>query len=157
MVELLLKLRWLAVVVSVFSALDAIALAVIGVMRTLEGYSLIFHSSLWGGEPASGVRLAGSIDAFLMSMVFLVISIGFATLFLAQPTGASLERIPEWMRIRNLRDLKFLIWEAILAALVVASMEGFESGTRELSWTSLAPPLAALILAAGLFLARRAG
>jgi phosphate starvation-inducible membrane PsiE len=60
------------------------------------------------------------------------------------------------MRVRNLSELKFLIWEAILAALVVASVESFVVAGHELTWEALILPLGILILALGLFLARRA-
>ena len=67
-----------------------------------------------------------------------------------------MEAVPEWMRVRNLSELKFLIWEAILAALVVASVESFVAAGDELTWSALILPLGTLILSLGLFLARRA-
>ena len=156
MVGLILKLRWLAVVIALFSALDAVAFIAIGIVRGLAGYQLILQGPPWDGDRAPGIHLAKSVDAFLIAMVFFVFSIGVLALFMATKGSSSLETVPEWMRVRNLSELKFLIWEAILAALVIASVEGFAVSGHEVTWEALILPLGILILALGLFLARRA-
>jgi len=156
LVGLIFKMRWLAVVIALFSALHAVAFIAIGVVRGLMGYYLIVQGPPWDGERAPGIHLARSVDAFLLAMVFFVFSIGVLALFLAQKGSSSIESVPEWMRVRNLSELKFLIWEAILAALVVASVESFVVAGHELTWEALILPLGILILALGLFLARRA-
>jgi len=156
MVGLLLRLRWLAVVVALFGALHSIAFIGIGIVRGYEGYRMLFHGPPWTGENAPGVQIARSIDAFLLAMVFFVFSIGVMTLFATQHESKGLESIPPWMRVKSLSELKFLIWEAILAALVVASAEGLVASSHELTWTALIVPVALLLLAAGLFLARKA-
>ena len=156
MVRWLLKLRWLAVVVASFSALHAIAFIVVGILRGIEGYRLIFEGPPWSGEHAPGIYIARSIDSFLLAMVFLVFSVGVTTLFLSHHETGAASDIPEWMRVENLSQLKFLIWEAILAALVVASVEGLVVPAHDLTWTALVVPVALLIMSAGLWLARKA-
>jgi len=97
-----------------------------------------------------------SVDAFLLAMVFLVFSIGVFALFVARAGSPELDSIPEWMRVKNLAELKFLIWEAILAAGVVASVENFVAPAQALTWAAPILPIGVLILAAGLYLARLA-
>src|SRR5215831_4185139 len=87
MVRLLLRLRWLAVVVALFGALNAIAFIAIGAVRAFEAYRMIALGPPWTGEHAPGVVLARSVDAFLLAMVFLVFAIGVMTLFLSRDTG----------------------------------------------------------------------
>jgi len=53
------------------------------------------------------------------------------------------------------RDYRFWL-VAILAAVVVASVEGLVAGGHDLTWNALVTPVAVFVLAAGLFLARRA-
>ena len=156
MVGLILKLRWAAVVIALFSAFHAMAFVAIGVVRGIIGYSLIIQGPPWDGDRAPGIQLARSVDAFLLAMVFFVFSIGVLALFLSDRRNSGLESVPEWMRVRNLSELKFLIWEAILVALVVASVESFVAAGHELTWSALILPTGTLILALGLFLARRA-
>lgn len=153
MIRLLLQLRWLAVLIALFSALNAVAMVAVGVARAISAYGVIVEGPPWTGEHRPGAMLAESIDAFLIAMVFVVFTIGTSTLFLLRDERA-LESVPAWMRVHDLAELKFLVWEAILAAFVVASAGEFAiAGER--SWTMLVLPVATLILGAGLFLTRR--
>jgi uncharacterized membrane protein YqhA len=154
MMRLLLQLRWLAVLIALFSALNAVAMVAVGVARAISAYGVIFEGPPWTGEHRPGTMLAESIDAFLVAMVFVVFSIGTTTLFLVRDERA-LESVPAWMRVHDLAELKFLVWEAILAAMVVASVAGEFGVEGGRSWTMLVLPVATLILAAGLFLTRR--
>lgn len=154
MMRLLLQLRWLAVAIALFSALNAVAMVVVGVVRATSAYVVIFEGPPWTDEDRPGLMLAESIDAFLIAMVFVVFSIGTTTLFLVRNERA-LESVPAWMRVHDLAELKFLVWEAILAALVVASVAGEVGVVGERSWTMLVLPVSTLILAAGLYLTRR--
>ena len=73
-------------------------------------------------EERPGVHIAESVDALLFSLVLLVLSFGTAGLFLTTTTDTDDKRkLPEWMRIKSLTELKLLLWEAILATLVVAA------------------------------------
>ena len=156
MVNWLLKLRWLAVIIAFFGALHAIAFVVLGAIRGFEGYRLILHGPPWSGEDSPGLYIARSIDTFLLALVFLVFSIGVIELFVAHRDAQALEQIPTWMRVKSLSELKFLIWEAILVALVVASVESLVAAGHQPEWTALVLPVALLILSAGLFLAKKA-
>jgi len=153
MMRLLLQLRWLAVVIALFSGLHAVAMVVVGVVRGFEAYRLILAGPPWAEEHRPGIMLAESIDAFLVGMVFIVFSIGTTTLFLARDERA-LANVPAWMRVHDLAELKFIVWEAILAALVVASLGGLVA-RESMSWATLVMPATVLVLALGLYLTRR--
>ncbi|HET9215430.1 MAG TPA: YqhA family protein [Terriglobia bacterium] len=156
MVRLILKLRWLAAVTAFFAALHAVGFMAIGIARGTIGYRLILEGPPWDGEESPGIHLARSTDSFLIALVFVVFAIGVCTLFLPHRNDPNLESIPGWMRVKSLSELKFLLWEAILLALVIASVEGFVASSRELTWTALILPIAIFILALGLFFAKRA-
>jgi uncharacterized membrane protein YqhA len=156
LISVLLRLRWLASIVAFVSGIHAIAFVAIGVVRGYEGYRIIAQGPPWEGAHAPGIHIARSIDAFLIAMVFFVFAIGVTILFLV-PSGAPvLQSVPEWMRVKSLSELKFLIWEAILVTLVVACVEAFMVSGRDLEWTALILPLALLVLSLALFLAKRA-
>ncbi len=157
MLNWLLKLRYLAIVVAICGALHALAFVALGVIRGIEGYQLIFQGGQGPGGELPGALIAKSIDAFLLGMVFFVFAIGVIELFTFHGgEEKALEKVPPWMRVKSLSELKFLIWEAILVALVVASVEGLVVSGHEVSWTALIVPIALLILAAGLYLAKKA-
>jgi uncharacterized membrane protein YqhA len=156
MVASLLRLRWIAVVVALSCALESLALVAVGVIRGFEGYRSLFAGPPYVGEISPGVFFAKSLDAFLVAMVFFVFSIGMTTLFLVRPGTHALELIPEWMRVKSLSELKFVLWEAILVTLVVATVESLVVNAQDLAWTALILPITILILALGLYLSRKA-
>ena len=156
LIAFLLRLRWLAAIVAFMGGLHAVAFVAIGVFRAYEGYRLLVLGPPWEGEHAPGVHIARSIDAFLIAMVFFVFAIGMTILFLVPRDSPGLQAVPEWMRVKSLSELKFLIWEAILVTLVVACVETFMVSGRDLTWTALILPVALLVLSLALFLAKRA-
>ena len=118
MVGLILKLRWVAVIIALFSGLHAVAFVAIGIVRGIMGYSLIIQGPPWDGDHAPGIQLARSVDAFLLALVFFVFSIGVLALFLSKQGGSSLESVPEWMRVHELMDYTRAFhptWDASLA------------------------------------------
>ena len=59
------------------------------------------------------------------------------------------------MRVKSLTELKLLLWEAILATLVVAAASGIISALPHLEWKLLVLPAAILILSVSYFLLKR--
>ena len=59
------------------------------------------------------------------------------------------------MRIKSLTELKLLLWEAILATLVVAAASGIIAALPHLEWKHLVLPLAILVLSVSYFLLKR--
>src|SRR3954447_21986569 len=118
----LLHLRYLAVVVAVLFAIHATGFLVLGILRTIHAYSLLVQSVYSPVAERPGILLAESVDVLLFALVLIVLAIGTASLFLTS-TGHSGEdsHLPPFMRVRSLGELKLLLWEAILATLVVAA------------------------------------
>ena len=78
------------------------------------------------GRP--GVQIAESVDALLFSLVLLVLALG--TRQPVPPRERRTRRLPEWMRVKSLTGLKLLLWEAILATLVVTAARGSSPPSR---------------------------
>ena len=155
MIGALLKLRWLAGVIAVFCGLHALAFVALGIVRGVGGYRLIFMGPPWDAEHLPGVEIARSLDAFMIALVFIVFSIGIVELFLVRPDHPALDAVPSWMRVKSLTELKFVLWEALLVTLVVASVEALVVTVHEPAWVMLMLPLATLILAIGLYFSRK--
>lgn len=151
----LLRVRYLAAVVSLLFAVHAIGFLALGVMRTVQAYSLFAQGSHWEGEARPGVHIAEAVDALLFALVMLVLAIGTTTLFLADPADEQRQDLPHWMRVKNLTELKLLLWEAILATLVVASATELVAHSPHLAWTNLLLPTAVLVLSVSYFLLKR--
>jgi len=155
MLGVLLKLRWLAGLIAVFCGLHAVAFVALGIVRAVAGYRVIFAGPPWDPEHLPGVEIARSLDVFLIALVFIVFAIGIVELFVVPSDHPGLEKVPGWMRVRSLTELKFVLWEALLVTLVVGSVEGLVVSFHEPAWVMLMMPTATLILAVGLYFSRK--
>ena len=123
--------------------LNGIAIACYGLYKCGHVYYSYFN----GGEhQAPVVGLVGVIDYFLIAFVFLILSIGFARLFLNDSqffNGISLD----WFEVRDLNDLKLILWHTILLAMVVAFGASIVSMDTIENWKVIIMPASILLLA----------
>jgi uncharacterized membrane protein YqhA len=152
----ILKFRYLAVVVVLVLLVHAIGFLALGVFRSIEAYRLLAAGGEWTGANRPGIHLAESVDSLLLALVLIVLAMGTASLFLRPGGRAVDERVPEWMRVESISELKALLWESILVVLVVAALTSIIAHLDHPTWELLVLPAAILLLSAGLFLARRA-
>ena len=155
MVRSLLRIRYLATVVALVFALHAAGFLVLGVLRAVQAYRLLFTPGGLAPEARPGVHIAESVDALLFSLVLLVLSLGTASLFLTTTDPEDMQKLPEGMRVKSLTELKLLLWEAILATLVVAAASGIIAALPNLEWKLLVLPVAILVLSVSYFLLKR--
>jgi uncharacterized membrane protein YqhA len=152
----ILKFRYLAVVVVLVLLVHAIGFLALGVFRSIEAYQLIAAGGEWTGANRPGIHLAESVDSLLLALVLIVLAMGTASLFLRPDGRAVDERVPEWMRVESISELKALLWESILVVLVVAALTSIIAQLDHPTWELLVLPAAILLLSVGLCLARRA-
>jgi uncharacterized membrane protein YqhA len=149
----LLRIRYLAGAVALVFAVHAAGFLALGVLRAFQAYRLLLGPKR--AEDTPGVHIAESVDALLFSLVLLVLALGTASLFLTAGGEDGKADLPGWMRIKSLTELKMLLWEAILATLVVAAASSLIAALPQLEWKLLVLPLAILVLAVSYFLLKR--
>ena len=150
LIGFVLKFRYLAVVAVVILLIHAVGLLALAGLRTYEAYQALTGS----GAHRPGIPIAESVDAALFALVLIVLALGTTSLYLGSGDGAD-PRIPAWMRVRSLSELKTLLWEAILLVLVMATLTSIMSSMDDIHWGLLVLPAAVLALSAGLFLKAR--
>jgi len=156
MFQYLLKVRYLVVVIVVVAVLDALGSMVLGVQRAFHAYALIIGGNPAGRAERPGLEMLHSLDFLIVSMVLLVLALGIAKLFLRNPGEHDDARLPAWLRIQNITDLKVLIWEMILTTLLIVAMsEISETIYEQPTWTVLLTPVAVLMLALSLFFMKK--
>jgi len=151
----LLRIRYLAAVVALVFAVHAAGFLALGLMRAYHAYALLTKSDRSGEEGRPGVHFAESVDALLFSLVMLVLALGTASLFLTRPGAGDEQNLPEWMRVKSLTELKLLLWEAILATLVVTSATSIIGALPHPEWKHLMLPVVILALSISYFLLKR--
>jgi uncharacterized membrane protein YqhA len=155
MFRLLLRIRYLAAIVALVFALHAVGFLVLGIRRAFEAYSLLVRPDSSGRAGPPGVHIAESVDALLFSLVLLVLALGTASLFLTAGEKDDNSDLPPMMRVKSLTELKLLLWEAILATLVVAAASAIISALPDLEWKHLVLPAAIFVLSLSYFLLKR--
>lgn len=152
LIGFVLKFRYLAVIAVVILLIHAVGLLALAGLRTYEAYQALTQEI--SGPHRPGIPIAESVDAALFALVLIVLALGTASLYLGSGDGAD-PRIPAWMRVRSLSELKTLLWEAVLLVLVMASLTSIMASMDDIHWGLLVLPIAVLALAAGLFLKTR--
>jgi len=156
--EQLLKIRYIAVVVVLLAILHALAFLFLGARIAVHAYHLIIAGAQAGENVRPGLELLHSLDFLLIALVLLILGLGVFKLFLLPPnSGQRPESLPTWLRMETLSDLKVLLWETILTALVVFGLPTLSSDlVGKLEWTALVLPAAIALLSLGLFVMKRA-
>jgi len=156
MFQSLLKIRYLALVLVVVAVIHALAFMALGIRTALHAYHLILSGAKDVGENRPGVELLHSLDTLFISMVLIVLALGMAKLFLRNPTEHDDSKLPVWLRIESITELKVLIWETVLTTLLIVAMSDVSSALYEpTTWAILLTPAAVLLLAISLFFIKR--
>ncbi len=92
----------------------------LGVYETLQGMSGIFRGLLHTNE-FIGLKFVDALDMFLISLLFLIFSLGFSQLFLLPSafTNALSKLTPAWLHVKNFTELKLILWETILTTMII--------------------------------------
>jgi uncharacterized membrane protein YqhA len=157
MFEQLLKIRYIVLVIVVLAVAHAIAFLVLGAKVAVSAYAHV----LTGGNGVEhnarpGLELLHSLDFMFVAIVFLVLALGFAKLFLVGPQTTESMHLPTWLRIDSIAELKVLLWETILLTLVISALSELTTGLFEkLDWSALITPTAILALAFSLYLVKK--
>jgi uncharacterized membrane protein YqhA len=159
MFEHLLKIRYVVVVIVILAVLHALAFLVMGAEVAFRSYWHVLRDRTDpGASLRPGLELLHSLDFLFVAMVFLVLALGIAKLFLIGPKAASDMELPTWLRIDSIAELKVLLWETILVTLVIAGLSELTTGLFEkLEWTALVTPLSILMLSVALYFVKRGG
>lgn len=145
MLNYFLKLRYLVVLIVIFTFINSLVLMFLAAKRSLHAYGTVFFNH--ETEKPAGVEILESIDLFLIGLVFLIFSLGLTKIFLGRLTGDEDEsNLPNWLKIRSFMELKMLLWQTILVSMVIFFVDQVFQNDGELSWNLLILPVAILIL-----------
>ncbi|RPD41803.1 YqhA family protein [Chitinophaga barathri] len=150
----LLRYRVLYIIISVFCALNALVFVMMGVVKAVHAY-ITFSKEFFSETPHEpAMLLLQSLDNFLMALVLLIFAFGIYRIFVDMRLE---EDMPAWLReVKTLRDLKLMLWEAILVIMLIFSISYMNSHRLELGWHFLILPGIILMVALSYFLMKRA-
>jgi len=152
-----LRLICLIAVVSLF--IGSALMFLVGAGQTLNAVIVFFIGVDFPGNlPAhlsqstlASVGLVQAVDSFLFALVLLIFSFGIYTLFVTNPGPDELEKLPGWLHIANISELKTTLLQVIIVILAVNLLEHvIVVGPEALKVETLIIPVSVLCLAGAL-------
>ncbi|MGB5607813.1 MAG: YqhA family protein [Eudoraea sp.] len=104
--------RYIYALAVIFTLINAIFFIGSGVAKSIRGYKGFFRSDFLiteGHHP--GLHLLETLDAFMISLVFMIFGLGIARLFIFDKAEG--KTLPKWLKVNSLEELKVLLWRTI--------------------------------------------
>ena len=148
----LLRVRYVFLVVSAFSFLSSLFFVGVGVSMMGHAIAELFGTNTGGQGVTTGIILFEALDRFLIAVLFYIFGVGMIKLFMPELFRDA--ELPRWLDIRDIKELKVLLWETVLVTLMVLSVTELVTAKGELTWNALILPSVIVILSLSLFLMR---
>ncbi|WP_276389322.1 YqhA family protein [Eudoraea chungangensis] len=150
MIHKVTPFRYIYLIAVIVTLVNSIFFLITGVALSIESYKRFIKVEFVDLEESyPGLYMLEALDAFMLSLVFMIFGIGVARIFIFDKYDG--HNLPNWLNISSLSELKILLWRTILFALVMFSVTHLVKHPID-SWKVLLLPTVVLILSAALFL-----
>jgi uncharacterized membrane protein YqhA len=105
-----------------------------------------------GQEDYVGAAIMMATDSLLFGVVLVIFAYAIAFGFVFQLSETSRNRLPAWMHIQGVAELKVTLVQVILVYLTVDFATDISEPGDRLSWETLVMPIAILLLSGALVL-----
>lgn len=142
--------KYVYIVAVIITLINSVFFIGAGIVRSIKGYRAFFKKDFFiseGHHP--GLYLLEALDSFMISLVFMIFGLGIARLFVFDKTEG--KKLPQWLNVSSLDELKTMLWKTILFALVTFAVTDFLKDPHA-SWDALILPIIIFILSASFFL-----
>lgn len=161
--EKLFVARHLCILPVAFSLLGSVLMFIIGVVKTLQAFSVFLNSLVASSLKNSAsvyeaaVVLIRSVDAFLIGLFLIVFSYSTYLLFLKGDTADRDKGPFSWLKMDGLDQLKTALAQLVIIILIVLFLDKMMASEKvSLGLQDLVLPVAILCLSAAKRLLRRA-
>lgn len=108
MFEKFVRFRYILIIAVVFLLLNSLIFIIVGVSLNIKGYIEFFNAGFIPTETnRPGLKLLEGLDAFMISLIFMIFGLGIARLFLFDKTSEA--HVPGWLNIKDIKGLKVVI------------------------------------------------
>jgi uncharacterized membrane protein YqhA len=110
------------------------------------------YSDLGTSEPPS-LLLLEAVDSFLLSFVFFIFSFGLYKIFFLNDINYPKDKLPGWLQMESIFELKALLWQSVLTTMVVIFLNNavITMSHNAISWQFLMLPGSILIISVALY------
>jgi uncharacterized membrane protein YqhA len=154
-ISTILKLS--AGIIAFFMGALTVGVVVFGAYKAIKAGVILIEFLKTGDKNLhAGLAILDTLDIFLVSLVFLIFTVGIIQLFIKHDNVEYLKAVPKWLLVNNLAELKFLLMQTIIVTLFVMTIEAFiETGAKPvIEWLYI--PGVILLLSISLALLMRA-
>jgi uncharacterized membrane protein YqhA len=145
MIRLVLSLRWITLVAALGAAIGAVLMFGVGGAKLAHAFG--FGET--GGLSVAALVMQAA-DAFLFGLVLVVFAYAIAFGFAFDLPEGARARLPRWMRVDGIAEIKITLIEVILVYLVVDFVTDVVEVETQVSWDMLVKPVAVLFIAGAL-------
>jgi uncharacterized membrane protein YqhA len=149
MLKVVLSLRMVMLVASFGALLGAGLMFWLGLFKLLHSASAALHLETLDTKTIT-VGVMGAIDAFLFGVVLIIFAYAVAFGFVFELPERMADRLPAWMRVSGVSELKHTFVEVILIYLIVDFATDMTLGEGHLPWPTLVIQLSILLSAGSL-------
>jgi uncharacterized membrane protein YqhA len=147
MFHFILSLRWITLVAAFGAALGAVLMFAEGGIKLAHAMELIFLSS--AATPVI-VAVMQATDAFLFGLVLVVFAYAITFGFAIEMPERVRSKVPLWMRVNGIREIKITLIEVVLVYLVVDFVTDVVEVETHITWEMLVKPIAIFFIAGAL-------
>ena len=144
-----LNLRFSMLIASLGSLVGALLMFWIGCLKIFQASVYAFTFSNIDAR-AVIAALMGATDSFLFGVVLMVFSYAITFGFVIDLSREAMRRLPPWMRVGSIGELKRLLVQVILVYLVVDFATDVVEAGEDVTWVFLVVPIAVLAISAAL-------
>jgi uncharacterized membrane protein YqhA len=145
MIHFVLSLRWITLVAAFGAAIGAVLMFGVGGAKLAHAFG--FGET--GGLSVAALVMQAT-DAFLFGLVLVVFAYAIAFGFAFDLPEGARARLPRWMRVDGIAEIKITLIEVILVYLVVDFVTDVVEVETQVSWDMLVKPVAILFIAGAL-------
>jgi uncharacterized membrane protein YqhA len=145
MIHFVLSLRWITLVAALGAAIGAVLMFGVGGAKLAHAFG--FGET--GGLSVAALVMQAA-DAFLFGLVLVVFAYAIAFGFAFDLPEGARARLPRWMRVDGIAEIKITLIEVILVYLVVDFVTDTVELETQVSWDMLVKPVAVLFIAGAL-------
>ena len=153
MLRFALALRFVTLVAAVGVGFGAIMMFWLGAAKLAGGMSFVFLAEGTGAQSVITAVMEAT-DAFLFGLVLVVFAYGITFGFALDLPSTVRAKLPPWMRVEGIDELKNILIEIIVVYLIVDFATDVAEVETRVSWDMLLKPAAIFLIAGALRLVR---
>jgi uncharacterized membrane protein YqhA len=147
MFHFILSLRWITLVAAFGAALGAVLMFAEGCTKLAHAMELVFQSS---AETPVIVAVMQATDAILFGLVLVVFAYAITFGFAFDLPERVRTKVPLWMRMNGIGEIKITLIEVVLVYLVVDFVTDLVEVETHITWEMLVKPIAIFFIAGAL-------